>query len=1424
MPTTFPFYNLGAPTPTTKNSINNIAGTASEGGIRDFLLHRNLFPNQQSPIYQQLSTTINGSPKIGQPVLDTSVNNDVNGIPSFYPIETYGITWKNLNNVTLNQFQNPDAISVDQLTDIVDIIPKTPALGQIYNFGNVEFPQGANSIAYPKSPDGTIDSYGLLAKTTYAKFKDLSTIKNLYNVTNQQIDISDYIDDPKAVTDYFAANKNVVQGEGYLDQYGALNQGGSAGMEAANVIGSIANGGLGVSNTGLVTNFDLRSSLAGRILGATGTIKDTNIGIIGGQQLALALANNAAFNVQQEILGKLNLQDNVLGLIKGGDSVSFRPNYQITVPSSGVGKFFEGAASILGFTLPKSFIGVEGSIFASENGNVENIKRANSLLTNTGKGQFVSLIKNALASLDGTTEYDSPKTQTFRSGYAPGYAVGENESEIRGDNIYAFSNGNGHLINILLSSDSIIPDITINRTQKVISSGFESPEEIDFIGHTSNTPYDYKTVSTVGFSWGSVEGKRVNTDPEGNYSPVKGDKKSLLVKTQSLFNSVGMKNIITRKGDMGHKSSQIQQANGGGISKGSAVLQSGMFDLKNGIYQPKDASAEDTYCRSWTTINRYDSVNKMIRHKGLSDVYPYKTVAGTNGSVLDDNGFVKIAPYNSDSKTDPKKFMFSLENLAWNDEYMNLLPCERGPGDLTTGKKGRIMWFPPYDIQFSESTSVNWENNNFIGRGESVYTYNNTERSGSLSFKIIVDHSSYTNSFKGPNGPDDNFVASFMAGCIDPDSEWADKLTISEKNDIVKEMTVPQAKVVDAETPPPEFSVYFPNDNANIPTNYENGLSGSTSSDTIDYSVNETGEGFGLGSYKSDFTPGLTNDGVGDDTWPDKYNYGLNSKVSGSQGIPYSINGVEASFSDVTINSEVAKYLKEKCNSCVVKVTGYASAQGNATYNQKLANARRDAMITALKADLHTSFQGNDKEVRFKAMPSKEITGSGCKVCPQSMPIAERMIKCPPDSLDCKKDRKVVITFEPDSNLAPKDIVTPEPVETGRLRSISTKISNRLYRECDYFEKLNQTDSFVFDRFRDKIKYFHPAFHSTTPEGLNSRLTFLNQCTRQGSTLESEDANNLAFGRPPVCILRIGDFYNTKIVIESMSIDYEPLVWDLNPEGIGVQPMIANVSISFKFIGGSSLLGPINKLQNALSFNYYANTQVYDPRADYVAKRPPEAQKQTVEIKQDGSGVGSVGGEGKVGTVQVTALRPYYLADGYKGAMEDLVTSTVTPGDIVENTPLKDQEKGNTLATTGKQEEPLPIPSTTNPKVSGIGAIIVGNWDGDKHDIRVNLTFDGLTIDTSDTDLNAFIGKGLKIRIESVVGVLITEEMVVLDTPSYKGIKQLINGGSNSPLGFYFGSIIESDSDFPKINISSGTYMVKVFYDNQSLYKKLFTV
>jgi hypothetical protein len=197
----------------------------------------------------------------------------------------------------------------------------------------------------------------------------------------------------------------------------------------------------------------------------------------------------------------------------------------------------------------------------------------------------------------------------------------------------------------------------------------------------------------------------------------------------------------------------------------------------------------------------------------------------------------------------------------------------------------------------------------------------------------------------------------------------------------------------------------------------------------------------------------------------------------------------------------------------------------------------------------------------------------------------------------------------------PKEVrIKQDPVvkETLKQRSDLTKrLARKLLTECNYFELVKQKDPMIYDSLRSKLKYFHPAFHSITPEGLNARLTFLQQCMRPGDTIPTvnkdnngrvtliyNDVTNSVFGAPPVCVLRFGDFFHTKIVIDSIGFSYEDIPYDLNPEGIGVQPMIASIQMQFKFIGGHGLAAPVAKLQNALSFNYYANTEMYDDRAD----------------------------------------------------------------------------------------------------------------------------------------------------------------------------------------------------------------------------------
>jgi hypothetical protein len=71
----------------------------------------------------------------------------------------------------------------------------------------------------------------------------------------------------------------------------------------------------------------------------------------------------------------------------------------------------------------------------------------------------------------------------------------------------------------------------------------------------------------------------------------------------------------------------------------------------------------------------------------------------------------------------------------------------------------------------------------------------------------------------------------------------------------------------------------------------------------------------------------------------------------------------------------------------------------------------------------------------------------------------------------------------------------------------------------------------------------------------------------------------------------------------------------MNPEGIGFQPMLVNVTLSFNFIGGMGLKNPIDTLQNALTFNYYANTEMYDERAE-ATEDTSKLDKEIVEALQ----------------------------------------------------------------------------------------------------------------------------------------------------------------------------------------------------------------
>ena len=1142
-------------------------------------------------------------------------------------------------------------------------------------------------------------SYGTGVLAPILSLQELGAIWRdaTYSYNEYQAEPNEYTDSGEVIGE--AVKGSISVKPSYLDANGKLNIGGPS-TEAYNTISSLLKGGVGFNKNGggglsVVNNNDIRNTIVGRALSAGGLISDTDLGIIGAQRLAISLANNAAFKLQKETIGRVNLD--IFSWIDGKKDDFIVPNYEITVPAGLFGKAVDFLGDLAGFTRPKSQMKTEFFSFDERfvPTGIGNIARANGMLETTGKGQVIALFRNMQANL--------LNSNFTKQGYAPGIANKriDGDDEIR-HNVYAYGDNDGEILeNTTYDSPNGVGNGNARWTD-VDGTGFDG----DYFryttdGNAGNTG-NGSSPTESGFIWAD---KTINIDKNGSEtliddadtifgpSPSEGEtnslyqvnRKSILYKTKELFKNGNIPTLVN-----GHLTisdiSQIQSSvlSNGMMSKGNAALtsaaMSGNFDDRTNVY-----------CRTWTPMDKYDQILDLVRHRTLDkDGGDYKRNSYLSEfSVLENTGFVKIARYLSDTGS-IRRHMFSLENLAWSDfawgEADKDMPgCEKGPYG------GRIMWFPPYDIKFSESTSVNWDKHSFIGRGEPMYTYNNTERTGQLSFKVIIDHPNQLNKKEDNKifdktvfADEDAHYASYFAGC-----NLNDILTKAEKDKIKPVVEKPKEEVAKDSPKPPAFNIFFPNDNHTYPYNYpeyESGVATSaginnirvikkdgtktpnigkyigdpdpnngnqkinynelmgnpdpsgnktlgpenpipmTAADftlyKIDYSQNQNGAYLGLGLIN------IVNSrivGCATEYYIDRYNYGLNANRHDADTYNLTIPGNEkyvgcrwggwlaANDMDdkckVSYIAALKDHMKGPCLDCVIKIAGYASKQCACTTNAKLPKKnckQRNQILSDKRAEnIAKYFKENllEKDDLNADKRIVAVVGEGQTAYFNDYVDADD--KCaalsPTDIVGCKMNRRVKVTFEHDPTLnAPPPAegatttVTAPPVVTQEVVAAKAKIRG-YYAECDYFAKLSEKDPFTFKKINDKIKFFSPAFHSTTPEGFNSRLTFLQQCTRQGPsvyTIETKP-DNLVFGRPPVCILRIGDFYYTKIIIESLSIDYEPLVWDLNPEGVGVQPMIANVSMNFAFIGGSSLDGPISKLQNALSFNYYANTGIY---------------------------------------------------------------------------------------------------------------------------------------------------------------------------------------------------------------------------------------
>jgi len=685
-----------------------------------------------------------------------------------------------------------------------------------------------------------------------------------------------------------------------------------------------------------------------------------------------------------------------------------------------------------------------------------------------------------------------------------------------------------------------------------------------------------------------VEDTNFNTDFN-----VKGA--GLLEYTRNLIRATeGQIGDITRKAFV--KGSEIIGFNGSPLWKANTST----YALSS-----KSGQAGKTGVRQHSALDQYDRFAKAIRFDG-NNVY-----GGNENSVIYKTVLPRIHPTLRKSKdynevADNKNLMLSIENLAIkvisknnvgiiDDEYGSEIPaCEVGPFN------GRIMWFPPYAMEINETATAKYEPTVMVGRNEPMYNYQNSERSATLNFTLLVDYPPNVRNYNGSSNSQKDIADFFAFGGDAVKGDSYVKNLEKRKRDLEDRKLEINYKFVpdmfDTPTIPAEMMTYFPND---MPKDLE--------VDKIFDTIYKEGYEINV-RFKNNY---------------DARNLGLNQGIyiNANEFEEYEDQGMyfyaflpnEPNFSQYTNVDEIDSYGGGGLNSMLkeffdnkdlwqyyeINVVGHCSSPAPTDYNVKLGQRRADATKTLIRSKLDTLYGGNTNAIVINTGTLGE-TGTGDLDGDVSSDAA-------------KKNRYAKISIRRNS----KKYVNPnapKPTQTDAelIKKIDDEIEtiDKNIKKSKFIDTTNVAVNCVMnERLEDKSailhgfnsitnNYYYPIFHSQTPEDFHKRLTFLQQCTRQGAAKHYSSviqegilrAKNSVFGRQPICILRVGDFFYTKVIIESVNIDYSDTTWDMNPEGFGMQPMLAKVTLNMKVIGGQSLKGPIDALQNAVSFNYYANS------------------------------------------------------------------------------------------------------------------------------------------------------------------------------------------------------------------------------------------
>jgi hypothetical protein len=637
---------------------------------------------------------------------------------------------------------------------------------------------------------------------------------------------------------------------------------------------------------------------------------------------------------------------------------------------------------------------------------------------------------------------------------------------------------------------------------------------------------------------------------------------------------------------------------------------SGLWVANNSKYIGENAGI--TGLRQHNVLDKYDKFAKAIRFNGN------KLYSGNENSVVYNSVIPRIHPvFNGETgKIDNKNMMFSIENLAVNviandkygiidDEFGSPIPlCEVGPFN------GRIMWFPPYNLEFNETTVAKYESTVMIGRSEPMYNYQNSERSAQFNFTLLVDYPPHVRNYKN-----DREMAEFFAFGGDDylDQFISDdgfQLRINILEGKIAALAGPPNLTYTPETLNPRFvRMSFPNDE---PIDSQITFYIDRLYKLCQYEIKE---GCPSGSDNTCF--GLNKDIFFVSGLTSGSTFGTYSalELPSVQFSQYSVDLPADQFGNIPLIDKILQYVyNDETNINLYDIVVYGGASKlyqhpelEATYNLALGQRRADALKDYIDARL-TVLYGNDAEglgITITAISKGSTEADPANATPEAIPLQAT-----------KEERYAEMRIVKNGNPVKAQQRTLTAAERqqiidwqGEIEAIKVKMRAAKSNVACVMNERGSTgangtkDSGILGGYKSITgNYFYPVFHSQTPEDFHKRLTFLHQCTRQGAAKRWNNPNdndsnssnlrarNSVFGRQPICILRLGDFFYTKVIIESVTVDYTDTTWDMNPEGFGMQPMLAKVSLQMKLIGGQSLKGPIDALQNAVSFNYYANS------------------------------------------------------------------------------------------------------------------------------------------------------------------------------------------------------------------------------------------